>query len=697
MTTNRSLILFLMLESLALADGIELGTINVVESQETQSSEEVAYTTSHKVEALSKKSLGETLGDYLSNELGVDSATYGAAVGRPTVRGMEGYRVGIAQGGIMLNDLSAMSQDHAVGLNAKVVERIELIKGPASLLYGSYSGGVIRTLGEEHLATLPKEGLSLDGSFASNSNTGQGTGSFKGSYASELLALYLNYFNHQADSYSSGGEIVPNSDTSSEQLHGVVGWQVDPDFLVKFYADTLDKEYGVPNTTPQRTDILMEQQRYGVVLHNKNLWGLQNVITELQQSDYRHYEREDGRYDGLFDQQQVSLSSKFDVDFSEETQANFRIELISNELKVCHEHGECEEFSKGIRTGAIDGASLANYYNSTGIPYSHGHPMPDTQEQKIQAGMNLKHYYTQSDELSLAVSGVVRTLTPDSDNMQETWLMPVSIDPDYYNEETDSALSLSLGWWHSWSEVLTSQVSLSYLERLPSSQELLWNGFHHATESYILGNRDLDNEQSVNLDVDILYKHTDALSSNISFFYYDFENYIYQSPKVDSSNTPIIDPFHLSPVWEIRGVGATIYGLGIEENYAIEIGEHQLNMMAQFNLTKGELDESGYIPRMSPYNATLSLDHTVGAWNNNITYKWVDESRNEAENETHTEGYQLLNLSSTYQYTFNKSSFEVWVKGTNLTDEVARNHLSFLKETAPLQGRAVSFGVRYQY
>lgn len=459
----------------------------------------------------------------------------------------------------------------------------------------------------------------------------------------------------------------------------------------------MEKEYGVPNTTPQRTDILMEQERYGIVFQNKNLWGFKNIITEFQKSDYKHYEREDERYDGLFDQQQISLSSKFDIDFGEETEANFRIEFIDNKLKVCHEHGECQEFSNGIRTDAIDGASLLSYYNNTGIAYAHGHPMANTQEQKIQLGMNLKHYYGDNDEFSLATNAVLRKLTPDSDNMQETWLMPTIIDSDYYNEESNSALSLSLGWWHTWNDLLKSQIALSYVQRLPSAQELLWNGFHHATESYILGNRDLDNEKSINMDIDIIYKHNDALSSKLSLFYYNFENYIYQSPKVDNSGIPIIDPFHLSPVWEIRGVGAKVYGIGIQENYNVNIRKHQLEMMAQLNLTTGELDEGGYIPRMSPYNATFSLDHKFGNWNNNITYKWVDESRNEAQNETKTDDYQLLNISSSYQYQFNKSKVEFWVKGTNLTDAVARNHLSFLKESAPLQGRAISIGINYKY
>jgi iron complex outermembrane receptor protein len=147
----------------------------------------------------------------------------------------------------------------------------------------------------------------------------------------------------------------------------------------------------------------------------------------------------------------------------------------------------------------------------------------------------------------------------------------------------------------------------------------------------------------------------------------------------------------------MRGVEASIWGVGIEESYTVQIEAHQLNFTAQFNALQGKLDEGGYIPRMSPYNATLSLNHKVGNLDNLISYKWVDESRNEAANETHTQGYGLLNLSTNYHYKLDKGTIEVWVKGTNLTDDIAKNHISFLKDSAPLQGRNLSFGVRYQF
>ncbi|MEA2047131.1 MAG: TonB-dependent receptor [Campylobacterota bacterium] len=679
-----------------LADEVELEQINVETHSIYQQEDEVSYSTSLETDILANHTTGETLGDYLSSQLGVDSASYGPAVGRPVVRGMEGYRVGIVQGGVMLNDLSAMSQDHAVGLNARVAERIEMVKGPASLLYGSYSGGVIRTLGEEHEAKLPKKGLSVDASLSADSVTGFGTSSLKSAYAVDDYSFNLNYYRNDADSYESGGEIVPNSDTFSEQLHGVLGWKISPLHTIKLYADTMDKTYGIPNRTSERTEILMEQQRYGVVLHSEAIGELKNVVTEYQYSDYNHFELEAGRYDGAFDQQQHSLSSEFDYQIAQSTDLSFRLEWIGNALKVCHEHGRCETFEDAIRTPAEDGRSLLNYYNATGIPYSHGHPMPDTEEQKILLAPNIKHYLSDADELSLGANIVARKLTPDPVNIQETWLVHESIDPDYYSEDDDVAFSLSLGWWHSWSDKIETQASLAYMERLPSAPELFWNGFHHATESYIIGNRDLDKEQSINLDIDAVYKHSDNLSSRVSFYYYDFDNYIYQSQLVDGNGNPVYDPFHNSPVYQIEGDAAKIYGVGIEETYKKAVGLHLFTLSAQFNFMQGKLDDEGYIPRMPPYNATFCVEHDYMGLHSELTYEWVDDS-NPADNETPTDGYSMLNFSMRYHHQLTKGSLEFWLIGNNLTDVVAQNNLSFLKDTAPLPGRSVTLGIDYKF
>jgi iron complex outermembrane receptor protein len=653
------------------------------------------YQVSKKSEDLAKEAKGETLGDYLETLPGVESASYGPAVGRPVIQGLEGYRVGILQGDIALNDLSAMSQDHAVGLTPRASKRLELIKGPSTLLYGTYSGGVIRALGEEHENRLLEKGLHGELYGAAGTVGAATTYGAKLEASDHNLSAFLHHFHSQSGDYESDGERVEHSDANTDSTHFVLGYQATQNQLIKLYVDTLDKSYAIPNTTVDETRVEMEQKRYGGVLHTKSLFDtFYNIRTELQQSDYRHYETEGGRYDGLFDQQQRSISTFFHFDIGE-WHGDSRISYEHNKLRVCHEHGECKEFSLPSRTYAEDGASLQAYYDETGVPYSHGHPMPDTSYDLLSMALSFKKVY-EVDELSFAANMQYRTLKADARNMQETWLMPETIDPDYYDQDEKLATSLSVGWWRMWAETFNSQLSLSYLERLPSNQELFWNGFHHATESYIVGNRDLDKERSVNLDLDIQYI-AGGFETMVGVYYYHFDNYIYQAPLADESGDVILDPFHLSPVWQMRQVGAKIYGATLGEKYTHLVDDHKLTYGVSLELLRGEIEGGGDIPRMAPFNTTLSLSDTFKNFTADLKYKLVDKSRFEAGNETHTKGYDWLSASLSWEKKLPYGTVELWLKGENLTDSVARNHLSFLKSTAPLSGRQISLGGSFTF
>lgn len=691
-----SFVLSLIFSSGLYAQSIELGTIDVTEEAEAE--DFLDDTTTKETRTLAKEAKGETLGDYLESEQFVDSASYGPAVGRPVVRGMDGYRVGITNGNVILNDLSAMSQDHAVGVMARASENIELIKGPSSLLYGNYSGGVIRVTGEEHNKALLSKGYSLDTTSSYGTN-GAGTTLDTTLKASDHnLSLSYNGSYHDADSYKDGNnQTVKDSNTLLEQSHVVLGYQADDNNVIKVYGDTLHKDYGIPNVTPESTTIVMDQKQVGLIWHSKDLFeGLEHMQTEVDYSDYLHSEYEADEADGLFGQKQLTVANSINF-FMDDWEFNTNVEYQTNELKVCHDHGHCTHFYNASRTGVEDGVDLQEKIDQYGRPYAHGHPMPNTFEQRIKLGASASKFIDDENEVTLALRSEFRQLNPNNENMQEQWLVTDAMDPHYYDIINGVAPSGSVGFNGYMTSDLAFNTSLSYIERLPSATELFWNGFHHATNSYIFGDRYLDNEKSLNVDFDLLYTAAKPFTTRASLFYYHFFNYIYQDPVVDANGVQELDPFHQSEVWQIKGVPAKVYGIALEEQYTKTMGEHELGLALNVEAIRAQLDSGGNLPRIPTFNGGISLEDTYKKYKGKVSYKYVDKNRFKADNETNTPAYRWLSASIAYDSKNPYFDWSVYLKGENLTNEMAYNNLSFLKETAPLPGRQVIVGLEMKF
>lgn len=692
--TKSTFLLSLLLTSGLYAQSVELDTLSV-----TAQSEEEFLQDSVKKEttSLAKEAKGETLGDYLENEQFVDSASYGPAVGRPVVRGMDGYRVGVTSGNVILNDLSAMSQDHAVGIMARASENIELIKGPSSLLYGSYSGGVIRVAGEEHNKELLKKGYSLDTASSYGTN---GAGITLGATlkaSDHNLSLSVNGVYHDADNYKDGdGHTVKDSYTLSEQSHVVIGYQANENNVIKLYGDILHKDYGIPNNTSKATTIVMDQEQIGLIWHTKDLFsGLEHMQTEFDYSDYLHSEYEGNSADGLFGQTQLTIANTIEA-FVGEWEIKTSIQYQNTELKVCHDHGHCQDFSIAARTSNTDGLELQKNIDHYGLPYAHGDPMPNTIDQKISLGGSAAKYIDDDNELTFSLRSEFRKLDPNNENIQETWLVTESMDPYYYNTINNTALSGSIGLNGYITNSFTFNSSLSYIERLPSATELFWNGFHHATNSYIFGDHYLKNEESLNFDLDLLYTKN-AFTTKTGLFYYNFFNYIYQDPIVDANGTQETDPFHHSEVWQIKGVPARVYGVALEENYKKEFGANKLDLTFNFEAIRAQLKSGGNLPRIPTFNTTVSLRHSYKGYKGKLSYKYVDKNRYKAKNETDTPAYNWVSALISYNQKTKYFEYDVYLKGENLTNELAYNNLSFLKETAPLAGRQITTGLDLKF
>jgi len=649
-------------------------------------------------ENLTKQSSGETLGDYLANQANVNSASYGPGVGRPVVRGMTGYRVKILQNDTQVSDMSAMSQDHAVAVMPKASQRIELLKGPASILYGTSAGGIVRVV-DNLQADFFAAGLR--GKLATSTSTNQ-TNSITGEVqlSSDIFSVELAAFRTRSlDYYDGNGNKINDSDVLSEQAQLGLGWQYSDTDLLQLSYTNLVKDYAIPNTTAGETRINLQNKVYGFNwLATDVSTNIDAIKLEAQYTDYLHDETEGTSLDGLFGQKTSQLSLRTDyhwLDWAGTALLSFQ----NQQLKVCHEHAACDSFKTALRTNNEPGISLENYYNATGFPYSHGHPMPNTQSKTWQLGLNSERqldWQNYPGVISLGMHLEHRNLVADPSNVQETWLVPASVDADYYQAETDWAAGLSAGLSVDLLTTLLS-VNLSYLERLPSADELYWNGVHHATNSYIFGNRNLNKEKSINLDIDWSWQHSFG-ELTINTFYYAFSDYIFQQNLYDNAGNSVADPFHLSPVWLTKQQAANFYGGAVAYDWKLfESNAAELWFKNQFDVLSAKLANGDNLPRSAPASYLTGLEYEQNNWSLQLHLKHVFEATQLAENEQKTAGYNWLTLYADWDAKWAGRSWKLWLKGDNLLDVYAQNHLSFLKETAPLKGREISLGASLKF
>ena len=618
---------------------------------------------------LKQQAKGETLGDYLEGETFIDNASFGPAVGRPVIKGMDSYRVGIVQGNGVLNDLSAMSQDHAVGIMASMSESIEWVKGASSLLYGAYSGGVIRSLGFENISYMWDKGIKggIERSYANNSN--QLSSSAKVVYGNEYLSLYMGGGYEKSSDYQiASGVNIEDSDMLNYNLHIVSGVKITDILRVKFFADSLNKSYAIPNDTDEETRIEMGQSRYGVVGFIDELGSLYGLHSELSTSEYLHYETEGGESDGLFYQNQIVLNSEASFDWFESS-IKSKLDYLNTNLIVCHQHGQCT-YNYVFNSDYVIGENWGSSLNSDG--FQHTDPMPIVDEQQLALSWELENQ-SEENRFDIALRAEVRSVKTNVDISREDY--SVSLLGGYVYDLVPNLLEFNIG----------------YLERLPSTQELYWNGFHHATDTYILGNSDASNENSVNFDIAYTLKEEDWRVKMGGFYYYFF-NYLYQSRMVDENGAVVNDPYHGADVWEISSKKAMIYGGAIEGSYTVLLGESKVVYSTTIEGLQGRLIDSGYIPRMPPLSVVFGLNYELGKFKSDLRYKIVDRARWLGESESATDGYDWLSVSIVYDFLWGDVKNSFWIKGENLTDSYARNHLSFLKSSAPLMGRLIRIG-----
>lgn len=638
---------------------------------------------------LSRK-LQSSIGATVGLEPGVHASTFGQASSRPVVHGLSGPRVRVMEDRIDSLDVSATSADHAITIEPFLAQSIEILKGPSTLIYGSGAiGGVV----DVHTGRIPHQApdapIAGRAEFQHNDNGDQSTGALRldgGLGAGSGIAWHLDAFSRDADPYEipghaesaalralEGAETDADPDAGHDDAEGdgelpgselethggAIGlsWTGERGF-VGAAVSILDARYGLPGghghehdeapggaeqeEEPEGNPVLdLEQVRidFEAALQNP-LSGFSSLNLRLGRNDYEHREIEpSGATATEFENDAWEARAELVHEAVAGWEGAFGIQYVDRDFSAIGE----EAFIAPVRTRSIG----AFWVGERGFDRF-----------DLEAGFRLED---------------------------------VDLDPEDASADSFTALAASLGIVVPLGEAWSLGVLGDYSRRAPVAEELYSDGPHLATGSFEIGNPELDEEQAWNVAATAKYA-ADRWYFAATAYYTRFDDYIFQAGTgAEEDGLPVL----------IYGqADATFKGLDTElRATALRWDGGQLDVRFMFDTVSAELDVSGNdnLPRIPADRIGTGIDLTWGPFNASVDYLRVRDQNDTAEFELPTDGYDDLRMYLGVHLGAGRTDLEVFVQGSNLTDDEQRNHTSFIKDYVPLPGRTVAGGLRLRF
>lgn len=585
-------------------------------------------------------SIGETLAD----QPGISASYFGPVASRPIIRGQFGERVRVLSNGLDSLDASALSEDHAVGLDSILAERIEIVRGPATLLYGSGAAGGLVNIVDSRLRDTPLDKVASGAlSIGSASATGRKSVAAKLDLGNELLAVHFDAFSRGTDDLEVPGNpgIIPNTDSSTDGGAGSATVFGDDGFL-SAAVSRYRSNYGVPGDDPDESvRIALDQTRIDLSGEYRFDGPIEKIGVRFANNDYGHTELEGGEIGTVFDTQGIDA----------------RVEV------------------KHAARGGLDGALGLQYKNIDFQAVGDEAFVPASETE--QFGLYAFEEFVLSDRWVLQGSARI-----------EQQKLSAALLPSY----DDTAFGASIGGIWTASETATLSLNLSVTERHPNSTELYADGPHIAVQrfergSITQGNGILKKELSTNLDLTLRLQLLRS-EINLTLFQNNVDDYILLRP-----TTAIQDDFQ---VFEYRNSDVEILGFELEALFDIfENDAGHLHARFSSDIVHAEESSGAYLPRLPPLRLGLGLHYTHGLFEASVEAVRTDRQDKVAASELPSSAYTLLGAEISTRFADEK--LLAFIKGSNLTDEEARRHTSPLKEILPLPGRSISLGLRWDF
>ncbi|WP_019027227.1 TonB-dependent receptor [Colwellia piezophila] len=679
-----------------------------------------------------KMKQSSTLGETLKNEVGVHSSYYGPVASSPIIRGLDGPRVLITQNGLDVGDASRVGPDHVVATETSTATQIEVLRGPATLFYGSGAiGGVVNVVDNRVPTSNENE---VDYLLQYNDVSNEQQASINIQTGKDDFAFHFDGFLRDSNDYKLAGPADIHDDGHGDEHgdeHGddhhedhsdvrlensaatASGATLGASYLfdngfIGFSYGFINREYGIPghshgeehegehsqnlaiNDNDEGVYAKMQQDRWQVLgEYNFEQQFINKVATKFAYSDYQHEEIESGLVGTTFS----NKSTEARIDLFHQNffgwQGAWTLHYKSSDFKALGE----EAFAPPSRSDMFAAAWLEE---------KHFGPV------LLQLGARIEQVNIDADDSLIGFEGEHGSHTePSAHDHHETLIT--------FEQQSFTPISASAGLVWDYQSGYNLGLSLALSQRAASSGELFSFGPHIGTNTFEVGamfdvHQEGDDihvelaeqapsvETSLNLDV-TLRKFNGDFGYVVSAFYNRIDDYYYQQ---DTGLFFVEDHGHASENEAEQGLPILVYQQDDVEMYGAEAEFiYQVTSSLKTSLIADYIrarlvnaDENDNLPRIPPMRIGAIFNYQADSFDSELSVSHYFEQDDIAELETATDSYTMVDANINYYIAGVGDDLTVYLKGQNLTNEHARVHSSFLKEIAPLPGRNLSIGVR---
>ncbi len=619
---------------------------------------------------------GTTIGEALKDELGIYSNSFGTGSSRPVIRGQEGARVKVTQNATETMDVSSLSPDHAVTVDPQLAQKVEVIRGPSTLLYGAGSvGGLVNVVDSKIPTAMPENGYT--GNVGVRYNTGNdekmahagmtvGLGSHVALRVEGLKRDSNDYISpdyfHDHDGVLEKERRVDNTFVKSDNVNIGLSWIGERGFVGLSYSHRQD-QYGLPGHSHEYESC----HTHGDHLH-------------CGSHDHGHDHDENDEHAGPWidmKTERYDFRSELDEPF-----AGFKkLRAQASYTDYKHDEIEGDTVMTTFKSKGYDGRielvhnPIAKWDGVWGIQASQ--QKMDISGEEATLAPNKTQKYSLFGLEHRQLGDVHIELGTRFDHQK------IKVDSDQKNFDGNAfSISSAANW--AFSPNYTLSLTGSHQERLPLAQELYSNGAHFATNTYELGNDGLEKEKSNNVELGLHYEG-DQLNYHVHVYHNWFDNYIYAKTLDQYKNFRLI---------EYRQAEAKFYGTEAEVAYQWN-DTYNTSLFGDYVRGKIEDENAPRIPagRLGTRVKANFDDH----WSGSAEYYHVFNQDKFATYETETKGYNMVNLGLAYKYPLSKNQeAKVFFNANNLLDQQVYEHTSFLANI-PQIGRNFTVGVNYTF